>query len=128
MFVHDAVLEAIICGETDITTNKYEMKLQKLKKVDPVTGCSGLKSQFNLLFQVTPNPDDVLCDTARTHPEKNRSNNYLLCEEMKINIRYSKLLIAEKFLVPLQESNSYINASFIAVSTLLIIFMINKLL
>ena len=84
MFVHDAVLEAVICGETDITTDKYEMKLQKLKEVDPVTGCSGLKSQFDLFFQVTPDPDDVLCDpddvlcdTAKTHPEKNRSNNYL---------------------------------------------------
>ena len=52
MFVHDAVLEAVICGETDITTNKYEMKLQKLKKVDPVTGSYGLKSQFDLSFKL----------------------------------------------------------------------------
>ena len=35
---------------------------------------------------------------------------------MKINIKHSKILIAEKFLVPLQEPNGYINASFIAVS------------
>ena len=90
MFIHDAVLEAVICGETDITTNKYEMKLQKLKEVDPVTGCSGLKSQFNLFFQITPDPDDVLCDTAKTHIKKNRSNNYLPGKEMKINVKYSK--------------------------------------
>ena len=90
MFVHDAVLEAVICGETNITTNKYEMKLQKLKEVDPVTGCSGLKSQFNLFYQVTPDPDDVLCDTAKTHIKKNRSNNYLPGKEMKINVKYSK--------------------------------------
>ena len=82
MFVHDAVLEAIICGETDIATDKYEMKLQKLKEVDLVTGSSGLKSQFDLFFQVTPNPDDVFCDTAKTHTEKNRSNNYLPGEKM----------------------------------------------
>ena len=82
MFVHDAVLEAVICGETDITTDKYEMKLQKLKGVDPVTSCSDLKSQFDLFFQVTPDPDDVLCDTAKTHPEKNRSNSYLPGEKM----------------------------------------------
>ena len=83
MFVHDAVLEVVICGETDITTDKYEMKLQKLKEVDPVTGCSGLKSQFDLLFQVTPDPDDVLCDTAKTHGKKNRSNDYLPGKGMK---------------------------------------------
>ena len=90
MFVHDAVLEAIICGETGITTNKYEMKLQKLKEVDPVTGSSGLKSQFDLFFQVTPDPDDVLCDTAKTHPDKNRSNNYLPGEKMTMifNIKF----------------------------------------
>ena len=82
MFVYDAVLETVICGETDITTNKYEIKLQKLKEVDPVTSCSGLKSQFDLFFQVTPDPDDVLCDTAKTHTEKNRSNNYLPGEKM----------------------------------------------
>ena len=82
MFVHDAVLEAVICGETDITTNKYEMKLQKLKVVDPVTGSSGLKSQFDLFFQVTPDPDDVFCDTAKMHVEKNRSNNYLPGEKL----------------------------------------------
>ena len=77
MFVHDAVLEAVICGETDITTNKYEMKLKKLKEVNPVTGCSGLKSQFDLFFQVTPDANNVLCDTAKTHLDKNRSNTYL---------------------------------------------------
>ena len=82
MFVHDAVLEAVICGETKMATDNYEMKLQKLKEVDPVTGSSGLKSQFDLFIQVTPDPDDVLCDTAKAHPEKNRSNNYLPSEKM----------------------------------------------
>ena len=86
MFVYDAVLEAVICGDTEIATNKYAMKFQKLKEVDPVTGSSGLKSQFDLFFQVTPNPDDVLCDTAKTHLDKNRSNTYLPRE-------YTKLLI-----------------------------------
>ena len=76
------MLEAIICGETNITTDKYEMKFQKLKEFDSVTSCSGLKSQFDLFFQVTPDPDDVLCDTAKTHTEKNRSNNYLPGEKM----------------------------------------------
>ena len=85
MFVHDAVLEAVICGETEIATNKYAMKLQKLKEVEPVTGSSGLKSQFNLFFQVTPDPDDVLCDTAKSHLDKNRSNNYLPCKCTEFN-------------------------------------------
>ena len=80
MFLHDAVLETIMCGDTEIPANKYELELQKLKGVDPVTGCSGLKSQFDLLFQVTPDPDDVFCDSARAHPEKNRTTSYLPCK------------------------------------------------
>ena len=77
MFLHDAVLEAVICGETAITTDKYQMKLQKLKEVDPVTSYSSLKSQFDLLIQITPDPDDVHCDTAKVHYAKNRSSKYL---------------------------------------------------
>ena len=77
MFVHDAVLEAIICGDTEITTNKYEMKLMEMKKVNPGEPKSVLQSQFDLLYQVTPDPDDVLCDSAKRYAERNRSNNYL---------------------------------------------------
>ena len=77
MFVHDAVLEAVICGDTEITTNKYEMKLMEMKKVNPGESKSVLQSQFDLLYQVTPNPDNALCDSAKRYAERNRSNNYL---------------------------------------------------
>ena len=77
MFLHDGVLEAVICGETDIPTDKYQSKIQKLKEVDPQTGLSGLRSQFDLLSQVTSDPNNVSCDTAKAHKDKNRSNNYL---------------------------------------------------
>ncbi|XP_019858334.1 PREDICTED: receptor-type tyrosine-protein phosphatase S-like [Amphimedon queenslandica] len=99
VFLHDAVLEAIICGETKIPTDKYQTKLQELKEIDSSTGCSGLQSQFDLLSQVTPDPDDVFTNTAKAYPAKNRS---------------SKFLPVELFLVPLQEANGYINASFIS--------------
>ena len=77
MFVHDAVLEAVICGDTEITTDKYEMKLMEMKKVNPGEPKSVLQSQFDLLHQVTPHPDDVLCDSAKRYAKRNRSNNYL---------------------------------------------------
>ena len=77
MFVHDAVLEAVICGETEIPTDKYQSVVQKLRSIDPQRHCSGLESQFNLLSQVTPDPDDVYCSTAKSHSNKNRSNKYL---------------------------------------------------
>ena len=82
MFLHDAVLEAIICGETEIPTDKYQTKLQELKEIDSSTGCSGLQSQFDILSQVTPDPDNVFCDTAKAHSDKNRTKKYLPCESL----------------------------------------------
>ena len=53
------------------------MKLQNLKEINSSTGCSGLQFEFDILSQVTPDPDDVFCDTAKAHSDKNRSNKYL---------------------------------------------------
>ena len=77
MFLHDALLEAIICGETEIPTDKYQTKVMELKEMIPSCQKSGLKSQFDILSQVTPDPDKVYCDAATAHSDKNRSNKYL---------------------------------------------------
>ena len=82
MFLHDAVSEAIICGETEIPTDKYQTKLQELKEIDSSTGCSGLQSQFDILSQVTPDPDNAFCDTAKAHSDKNRTKKYLPRESL----------------------------------------------
>ncbi|XP_041379294.1 receptor-type tyrosine-protein phosphatase alpha-like [Gigantopelta aegis] len=82
-FVHDAVLERVICGKTEILTDKYRSELQKLKECDPRTHQTGLESQFNLLFQLTPKPDDVHCNTAEVNSDKNRSDKYLPREDCR---------------------------------------------
>ena len=51
--------------------------MQKFKQRDPVTNHNGFESQFYLLSQVTPDPDDVYCNTAKGHQNKNRSDKYL---------------------------------------------------
>ena len=67
----------MIYGETEIQTDKYQSELQKLKEYDPRTHQTGLELQFNLLYQVNPNPDDVYCNTVRSHNDKNCSSEYL---------------------------------------------------
>ena len=77
MFLHDTVLEAIICGETEIPTENYMPTVQKLKAINPKTRSTGMEAQFGLLHQVTPDPNDVHCNSAKAHSSKNRSNKYL---------------------------------------------------
>ena len=76
MFLHDAVLEAVICGETEMATENFTSAVQKLKRINPKTRCTIMESQFGLLHQVTPDPDDVHCNSAKAHADKNRSNKY----------------------------------------------------
>ena len=121
-FCSQCCTKRIICGETEIPTDKYQSELQKLKEHDPRTHQKGLESQCNLLYQVTPNPDDVYCSTARTHSDKNRSNEYLPCENIIYLIIFLctyYLFKAERFLVTLREAHGYVNASFLNVSSLL---------
>ena len=56
--------------------------LQKLKHKNPQTRQTGFESQFYLLSQVTPDPDDLdlHCNTARGHQNKNRSDKFLPCK------------------------------------------------
>ena len=80
VFLHDALLEAISCGDTEISTDQYRSILDKLKSLDMKTDTTGIESQFVLLSQVTADPDSILCPTAKSHPDKNRSNKYLPCK------------------------------------------------
>ena len=76
-FLHDAVLEAVMCGATKISTQLFKNEYSKLVRFDPNTGVSGMATQFELLYQVTPNPNDVIRISALLHSSKNRDNQYL---------------------------------------------------
>ena len=71
------MLEAVICGETEIPARNFMSELKKLKKYNSETHRTGLEAQFRLLFQLTPDPNEVLCNTAKAHTDKNRSNDFL---------------------------------------------------
>jgi hypothetical protein len=77
VFIHDAVLESVTCGETEIPADKYELIVRRLKEIDPTSNTTGLETQFHLLHQVTPNPSDVYCSTAKCNSSKNRSDKFL---------------------------------------------------
>ena len=51
MFIHDAVLETLTCGDTQIPASDLRGALNKLKKVDKALdghGITGFKKQFEV--------------------------------------------------------------------------------
>lgn len=80
MFLHDALMEGLMCGSTRIEAANLEQALAKLLEPDPTTGQSQLEEQFNTLDKVTPRPDPTLCSTAQMNPLRNRNMDYLPSE------------------------------------------------
>ena len=48
MFVHDAILESVTCGDTQITAANLHMIIKTYGRVDAITGLTGFQSQFNV--------------------------------------------------------------------------------
>ena len=84
MFLHDVIVEAVICGQTEISASDFNQEVSNLQTIERGTGKTGFQSQFDLLFQVTPDPDNIMQSTARQNAKKNRINKYLP-RKFKIN-------------------------------------------
>ena len=50
MFLHDTILEALMCGDTSIAAPVKDAKdkVAELAKVDPKTGKTGFETQFEV--------------------------------------------------------------------------------
>ena len=46
IFIHDAILEAVTCGDTQISASNLQRCIQILSKRDPETNLTGFESQF----------------------------------------------------------------------------------
>ena len=77
VFIHDAILESVTCGDTQISAGDLRKQIQRLSQVVQNKSCTGFQFQFQILKQVTPSPDQISCSTAQSHPTKNRGIMYL---------------------------------------------------
>ena len=48
MFIHDAILESVICGDTEISSANLRLALKKLTKKSPGDHASQLQKQFKV--------------------------------------------------------------------------------
>ena len=48
VFIHDAVLESIVCGNTQIPAEDFRTTFEALKQAKPDADESGFQAQFNV--------------------------------------------------------------------------------
>ena len=48
MFVHDAILEALTCGDTQIDTNIFKKKIKEMNECNPQTHLTEFETQFRV--------------------------------------------------------------------------------
>nr|XP_029520252.1 receptor-type tyrosine-protein phosphatase U-like [Oncorhynchus nerka] len=104
VFIHDAILEACLCGETAIPVMEFALTYKEMLRVDSQSNTSQLREEFQTLNSVTPHLDVEECSVSLLprNREKNRSMDVLPPDR------------ALAFLVTTEgvaEGNSYINAA-----------------
>ncbi|XP_015204204.1 receptor-type tyrosine-protein phosphatase U isoform X4 [Lepisosteus oculatus] len=102
IFIHDAILEACLCGETAIPVREFSLTYKEMLRVDSQSNSSQLREEFQTLNSVTPHLDVEECSIALLprNREKNRSMDVLPPD------RCLPFLITTE-----GESNNYVNAA-----------------
>ncbi|KAG7222655.1 hypothetical protein INR49_026264 [Caranx melampygus] len=74
IFIHDAILEACLCGETAIPVCEFKAAFYELIRIDSQTNSSHIKDEFQTLNSVTPQPQPEDCSIALLprNQDKNR--------------------------------------------------------
>uniref|UniRef100_A0A4W3IZ30 Receptor-type tyrosine-protein phosphatase kappa n=1 Tax=Callorhinchus milii TaxID=7868 RepID=A0A4W3IZ30_CALMI len=102
VFIHDAILEACLCGDTTIPDSQLRSAYYEMNKLEPQTNSSQMKEEYRTLNMVTPTLRVEDCSIAllpRNH-EKNRCMDILPPDRCL------------PFLITIDgESSNYINAA-----------------
>ncbi|TSK28170.1 Receptor-type tyrosine-protein phosphatase U [Bagarius yarrelli] len=79
VFIHDAILEACLCGETAIPVSEFALTYKDILRVDTQSNTSQLREEFQTLNSVTPHLDVEECSVSLLprNREKNRSMDVL---------------------------------------------------
>ncbi|XP_057193363.1 receptor-type tyrosine-protein phosphatase T isoform X13 [Triplophysa rosa] len=102
VFVHDAILEACLCGNTAIPVCDFRAIYYNISRLDSQTNSSQIKDEFQTLNIVTPRvrPEDCSVGLLPRNHDKNRSMDVLAVDRCL------------PFLISVDgESSNYINAA-----------------
>ncbi|UYV73144.1 PTPRD [Cordylochernes scorpioides] len=103
LFIHEAVLEAVMAGSTEVPAGSLFTHLQMLRNTVPGEGCSGLSLEFKKLALMKTEPQKFVSANLPVNKPKNRLMNILPYESTRVCLQPIRNL----------EGSDYINASFI---------------
>ncbi|XP_046729559.1 receptor-type tyrosine-protein phosphatase kappa isoform X11 [Silurus meridionalis] len=109
IFIHDAILEACLCGDTAIPVCEFKAAYYDMIRIDSQSNSSHLKDEFQTLNSVTPQPQPEDCSIALL-PRNHEKNRFMS------NLPPDRCL---PFLITIDgESSNYINAALMDTSGL----------
>ncbi|CAI8031812.1 Receptor-type tyrosine-protein phosphatase kappa [Geodia barretti] len=88
IFVHDAILEDLLCGDTQIDARIFHKSMRKIIN-SPQTYVTEFEKQFKVLEKVSPKPAEVSRKEALRNGNKNRNLRYLPWLQAKESIHHS---------------------------------------
>lgn len=79
IFIHDAILESVLCGDTSIPASDLSDRLDALSELDPESQRIKIEVEFETLNHTSPMHTDFDCSIAELpdNKKKNRSSVHL---------------------------------------------------
>lgn len=103
IFIHDAILEAIICGDTEVVARNLHNHIQKLMQTEPGENITGMEMEFKKLTNIKTDSARFATANLQVNKHKNRLVHILPYENTRVCLSQIRGV----------EGSDYINASFI---------------
>jgi receptor-type tyrosine-protein phosphatase F len=103
IFIHDALVEAVICGQTEVPARSLQSHIQKLMQLEPGENVTGMEHEFKKLGNIKTDSSRFVTANLPCNKHKNRLVHILPYESTRV------------CLAPMRgiEGSDYVNASFI---------------
>lgn len=102
IFIHDAVLEAVIAGNTEVPARSLYAHIQSLLQLVPAENCTGMEVEFKKLVAMKMQPNKFISANLPVNKFKNRLMNILPYESTRVCLQPIRGV----------DGSDYINASF----------------
>ncbi|XP_067679322.1 tyrosine-protein phosphatase Lar-like isoform X10 [Haliotis asinina] len=103
IFIHDSLLEAVQCGNTEVPARNLTAHIQKLTAPEPGETVTGMELEFKRLANVKASPNRFVSANLPVNKFKNRLVNILPYESTRVCLQPIRGV----------DGSDYINASFI---------------